>query len=104
MKFGLVHPDDIKRYLGELRYWHRRSWRWDDEEQMDRILNAHTVTIEKGSTDCFYGAGVRLAWWLSLLDVPDRLARVSQVNLDAGELSSQDRKLLARIVAQAAPG
>lgn len=97
---------EIERYLGSLRYYDRRSWQLGEtaERVVRNLLRAHTITVERGQRDLFEGTGASLETWLSLLDDPERRARVSEVCLHMSALGSRDRQLQAIVMRGASAG
>jgi hypothetical protein len=86
--------DDIDRFVRTLRYRQQRAWTDGGEEVIDRLLDASTITVERGARDSYEGAETPLPYWLSLLADPHRLARVSAVDIRLEELGRDELRLL----------
>jgi hypothetical protein len=95
---------DAQLYVRRLRYYDRRG---EDPERVAGLARAITFDMEEGPQDYFQGRGVRLAsrspidGWLSLLDDPDRLGRVSKLTIRLKRLSPAESQLHARVLADA---
>lgn len=93
-----LQSSDAQSYVRRLRYYDRRR---EDPKCVARLAGATTVDIERGSRDYFHGREVRLTGWLSLLDDPDRLSRVSKLTVRLEDLSRAESDLHARVLADA---
>jgi hypothetical protein len=95
---------DAQRYVRRLRYYDRRG---ENPERVAGLARAITFDMEEGPQDCFRGGGVRLArcspidGWLSLLDDPHRLGRVSKLTIRLEQLSPAESDLHAHVLADA---
>lgn len=93
-----LQSSDAQRYVRALRYY---DWRQEDPERVAGLAGAVTVDIESGPQDYFHGRLVPLTRWLSLLDDPDRLSRVSELTVRLEDLSPAESALHARVLADA---
>jgi hypothetical protein len=94
----ILRSSDAQRYLRALRYYDRRG---ENPELVAALKGAAAFDMDEGPQDYFHGRGVRLAEWLSLLDDPDRLGRVSGLTVERGDLTPAEADLHARVLADA---
>lgn len=85
-------PPHIKNYLRSLRYHQRESQAIGDTTVLEHLLEGHRIDFESGE-DTYSDTEVPLAKFLSLLDNPERLSRVSAVRLQFDTLSANERLL-----------
>jgi hypothetical protein len=95
---ALTDRSDIQRYLRSIRCFQNSPTLGADERELQRLIEAHTITIEPGQTDSYYGGGIPLDNWMSAIDDPERLARISEVYLDFERLRSGELILLAEVL------
>jgi hypothetical protein len=91
--FRLPDRAACQAYLRALRNRQKSMRVRGGDEVLERLLLAQVVTIEPGAEDCYYGADTGLSMWLSLLDRPELLARVSEVFVRKHLLGEAERAL-----------
>jgi hypothetical protein len=100
-RLALYDRHEIERYIRSLRHAQKRSWSHGGEDVVERLLAAHGITVEPGTTDYYEGADTPLDDWLSLLDDDSRRQRVSLVWIELAELGVDEMEVLIDVVGAA---
>jgi hypothetical protein len=96
---GLLNTrDDIDRYVRTLHFFDDRARMDGDEDAVAQFLTHHTITVEPGVRDSYEGGETPLPYWLSLLRDPERLDRVSSVEIWAEKLDRDGLRLLRQVL------